>query len=211
MDYLSNSSVVLKMSNLYREYSRILRDDSFRQSHNSSVSYRRKENDLTIEFGVDKKGKHVKKVYNNDESFKKITKTWISNGDVYKSKYVYRQYDTTTKKYKKNGLLHRDNKPAYACNIYKYRPIITYEKWYQNGVLHNPEGFAYFFEEDNTHDDDDPHYYSEERYFWNGEELNEESYYKRRANIKRTELTETLYDCNVVCKDVCGVISSFVW
>jgi len=53
-DYLLDSSVALKMSELYREYSRILKDDRFQQRHNVSVSYRRKENDLTIEFGIDK-------------------------------------------------------------------------------------------------------------------------------------------------------------
>ena len=204
--------MALKMSELYREYSRILKDDRFQQRHNVSVSYRRKENDLTIEFGIDKKGKHVKKVYNNDKSFKKITKTWISSGNAYQSKYVYRQYVETTKKYRKNGLFHRDNnKPAYTCKIYKYRPVFTYEKWYKEGVLHNPEGIAYLFEEDNTHDDNDPHYYCEKRYFWNGQEFDEESYYKHIENIKRTELTHLLYDCNIVCKDVCGIISSFVW
>ncbi len=104
-DYLLNSSsMALKMSELYelyREYSRILKDDRFQQRHNVSVSYRRKENDLTIEFGIDKKGKHVKKVYNKDKSFKTKTKTWISNGNTYESEYVYRQYDETTKSYRK--------------------------------------------------------------------------------------------------------------
>ena len=210
MDYLSKSSLN-NMSDLYREYSRLLKDDEF-HDHNSSVSYRRKENDLTIEYSVDKKGKNVKKVYNSDMSFKKITKTWISDGNTYESKYSFRQYDTTTKKYKKNGLLHRDNnKPAYTTSIYKYKPVITIEKWYREGVMHNEDDIAYFYEEDNTHDDYNPHYYSEKLYFWNGEKLDKESFSKRQADTKRSDLTQTLYDCDIVCKDVCGVIASFVW
>ena len=200
------------MSDLYKEYSRILKDDKFHQDHKSVVSYRRKENDFTIEFYSDKKGKHVKKIYNYDNSYTKITKTWIANGSVYNSKCTYRQYDKNTKKYRKNGLLHRDNnKPAYICTIYKYHPVITIEKWYQEGILHNSDGFAYFFEEDNMHDKDNPHYYCEETYFWKGQELSKEKYYEQVSKIKRKELTDTLYDCNIVCKDVCGIISSFVW
>lgn len=200
------------MSDLYKEYSRILKDDEFRQDDKSSAMYRRKENGFTIEFYADKKGKHVKEIYNDDFSYRKITKTWISNGSVYNSKYTSRQYEKTTKKYRKNGLLHRDNnKPAYTCNIYKYRPVFTTQKWYEEGVLHNSDGFAYLFEEDNMHDDNDPHYYREEKYFWKGQEFDKENYYEHQSQIRRKELTQTLYDCNIVCKDVCGVISSFVW
>jgi hypothetical protein len=197
---------------LYKEYSRLLRDDVFRKPHNSSVSYIRKENDLTIEFGVDKKGKHVKKIYNNNKSFQKIIKTWISDGNTYQSKYSYRQFDRITKKYRKNGLFHRDNnKPAYTCKIYKYKPVFTIEKWYQEGVLHNSEDIAYFYEEDYTFDDYNPHYYSEKLYFWNGQELDKESFFKNKAKVKRSELAQTLYDCNIICKDMCDVISAFVW
>lgn len=198
------------MSDLYKEYSRILKDDKFHQDGKSSVKYRRKEDGLTIEFYSDKKGKHVKKIYNNDNSYIKIKKTWILDGNTYMSKYTYKQYDENVKEYMKNGLLHRDNKPAYVCKTYKYRPIFTIEKWFQEGVLHNSEGHAYFFEEDNLHDDD-PYYYSEEKYFWKGQKMDKEKYYEHVSKIKRQELSKTLYDCNIVCKDVCGIISSFVW
>ena len=136
------------MSDLYREYSKILRDDKFHQINKSNVSYKRKEKELTLEYGIDKKGKHFRKVYNIDKSYHIITKTWILDGNTYMSKYTYKQYEEKVKEYTKNGLLHRDNKPAYVHNIYKYRPILTEEKWFQEGVLHNSEGYAYFFEED---------------------------------------------------------------
>jgi hypothetical protein len=199
------------MSDLYREYSRILRDDKFHQNNKSNVSYKRKDKELTFEYGIDKKGKHFSKVYNINKSYNMVTKTWISDGNNYKSFYTYKQYDKEFKEYLKNGLLHRDNKPASVCKKYSYSPIFAEEKWFQEGVFHNSEGPAYFFEEDNSHDNNDPHYYCEKLFFWKGEELDEESYYKHRAQIKRTELTQVLYDCNVCCKDVCGIISSFVW
>jgi len=202
------------MSNdLYREYSRILRDEKYDKDSesNKKVSYKTKYNNLTIEFSVDKKNRTVKKTYNEDKSFQTITKTWISNGDVYTSKYIHKQYDEDIKEYFKNGVYHRENKPAYISEVFRYKPTITTKKWYENGVLHNYEGCSYFFEEDTMYDNENPHYYCEEIFYWKGQKCNKEEYDNLRSKYRRTELTTVLYNNDILCKDMCGIVSEYVW
>ncbi len=171
---------------------------------NKSVVYRLKKDGLTTDYFCDEKNRNVKRVYNEDKSFVKITKTWIQGGDVYKKTNTFRQYDYRKTKYTKNGELHRKGKPALVRECYKYRPIITIRKWCWNGELHNPDGIAYFYEVDEMYDDDNPHYYCEEEYFLFGKKYS-------KAEFDRLKLKDELYDCNLCCKDVCGVIASFVY
>jgi hypothetical protein len=201
----------MSQQELYLEYNRLLKDERFGVKSFYPV-YKLKKDKLTIEYKVDKKGKHVIHAYNDNESFINTTKTWSYNGDNYKKIYKYEQYQETTKEYFKNGLLHRENKPAYVYETYKYRAIITIEEWYKDGMLHNEEGPAYVKTEDEMHDINDPYYYREKLYFLNNEEYKEEKKYDEYiTEIKKQKLNDELYSYNIMCKDVCGIVSSYVY
>lgn len=195
---------------LYKEYSKILLDEKF-GSRQVSPTYRRKKDDLTIEYTVNKKGKHVIYSYNECKTFQEKIKSWYNNGDLYKSFCIVKRYDETIKSYYKNGVLHRDNKPANIINIYKYRAIITDEYWYQNGMLHNLEGPAHILIEDEMHDIHNPSYYSEEDYYIYDVKFNKHNYNEHISKIKREQLSHTLYNMNITCKDICSHISKYVY
>jgi len=196
---------------LYLEYNRILKDEKFGVKSSSSI-YKVKKRNTISEYKVDKKGRHVINMYNKNKTFFYTTKTWYNNGDYYKKINNYKkQNEECCKEYYKNGLLHRENKPAYKSKIYKYRPVITEEKWYKDGMLHNEEGPAYILIEDEMNEINDPYYYREELYFFNNEKYEKEKYYEHIRKIKKEKLRDKLYEYNVSCKDVCDIISSYFY
>lgn len=195
---------------LYLEYSRLLKDDIFGVNPYSPI-YKKKNEDFITEYKIDKKGKHIIYSYNKNKSITNTIKTWYNNGDYYKKIHNYKRYDEETKEYFKNGLRHRENKPAYLYETYKYRPIITQEKWYKDGMLHNEDGPASILIEDETDEINNPYYYSQNDYFLNNEYYKKEKYDEHIKKIKTQKLCDKLYEYNVSCKDVCNMISSYVY
>lgn len=177
----------------------------------SKIVYKRYLDDKVISYYLNKKGKHITLIKSKNEEYFEMTKKWTSNGSIYKKVKVKTPYETI-KTYYKDDKKHRDNnKPAYKFKSYKYRAVIIHKQWYQEDNLHNLYGEADLYIEDEMYNKDDPFYYQECSYFINNIKYTDYEYDKAVQKINRDNLTNVLYNSTNMCKDVCTLVSSFVY
>lgn len=176
-----------------------------------SKTYKRVLEDKVILYKLNEKGKHLTIVRSKDNEHIETIKTWINNGSIYKK--IHKTFpQESIKEYYKDNKFHRDNgKPAYKLECFKYRADIYHDKWYKDGKLHNLSGPSVVYIEDLFHDENDPHYYKEDEYYIDGVKLKKSDYENVIKKMNQDILTSHLLDCTPICKDACGIISTYVY
>ena len=123
-----------------------------------------------------------------------------------------------------NGVLHRENEPA-ITNYRLSSPTneAEIEEWFINGKRHREDGPAVCFRDDNyeryewwengkRHREDGPAIIDEEKieYYLNNEKV-DENQIKTLIKEKNEQIKNALLDNTNMCKDVCGIISDYVF